>query len=95
MLLVASMMRWFQSLGTSGTVKPEGAVGATARVYLKVPANNSGRGKITVGVQGRTQEYSAFTNDDQDLPTGSACRVVAMTTEDTFEVSALGKEAHS
>jgi hypothetical protein len=88
MVFVAAMMRFFSRMQSSGTVKPEAAVGKTARVYLKIPANRTGKGKITVSVQGRSVEFDATTAGDE-LPSGSECRVVKMTTESTFEVAAL------
>jgi len=88
MFLVAFLMRMFQRLASSGNVKPENAVGKTARVYLRVPAERSGKGKITVRVQDRSMEYEAVTRGPE-LPTGSECRIVEMITEGTFEVASL------
>ena len=69
-------------------MRPENAVGKTAKVYLRVPGEHSGAGKITVSIQGRSQEFGAVTGGPE-LPTGSEARVLGMTTENTFEVVAL------
>jgi hypothetical protein len=84
-------MNMFRRLTSKGNLDPQRAVGSPARVYLRIPGKNTGRGKITVSIQGRTMEFVAFTQGDE-LPTGSECRIVGMTTKDTFEVSALGSE---
>ena len=88
MLLIAVIMRFFKTMQADGTVKPEGAVGSIATVYLRIPGQRSGKGKITVEIQGRSQQFDALT-DGEELPTGSECRVLSMTTAGTFEVGPL------
>jgi hypothetical protein len=88
MLLVAYMMFMFQRLASEGNLSPRTAIGKTARVYLKIPAARSGKGKVTVVLQGRSEQFSAVTAGEE-LPTGSDCRLVDMTTEDTFQVEPL------
>ncbi len=88
MFAVAFMMRFFYGLQSKGNINPRQAVGKTAKVYLRVPANNEGKGKITVIIQGRSEEFSAVTSGEE-LQTGRDCRLVEMTTEDTFRVEAL------
>ncbi len=88
MLIVAWIMSLQSKLYSEGNLRPENAIGQAAKVYLKIPAENSGRGKITVSIQGRSQEYAAFTTGPE-LPTGSDVRVVEMSSENTFKVEAL------
>lgn len=85
MLGVAWLLRAQSKLQSEGTIRPENALGRTARVYLRIPASNSGRGKITVVVQSRSHEFNAFTNGPA-IPTGATVKVVKMSTPDTFEV---------
>ena len=66
---------------------PQRAIGKVATVYLRVPGGRSGKGKITVSIQGRTVEFGAVTASDDEIPTGAECRVVAMTSSNTFEVA--------
>lgn len=88
LLLVALLLRMQRRLHSSGSMNAENAIGVVARVYLSIPAANSGNGKITVVAQGRTNEYAAFTRGEA-LPTGSDVRVLRMTTPGTFEVAKL------
>ena len=88
MVIVAWMMRMQSKLQSKGNLDPRNALGQSARVYLRVPAKNSGFGKITVKVQGRSAEFNAFTLGDE-LATGALVEVKSMRTPDTFEVVAL------
>jgi len=88
MIVVALIMRTFIRMQSSGTVDAAGALGLMAQVYLRVPGEMRGKGKITVLIQGRTQEFQAVTAGP-DLPTGAACRVTKQITSDTFEVEAV------
>ena len=87
MFFVAVIMRTFSRMHSEGNLQPDLAVGKTAKVYLRIPAERSGKGKITVSIQGRSTEFDAVTNGPE-LPTGSECRILKQTTEDTFEVAA-------
>lgn len=88
LLAVAWLFSLQRKLYSQGNVDPRNAVGATARVYLRIPAQNSGKGKITVSIQGRTAEFAASTRGPE-IPTGSEVKVTRQITQDTFEVEPL------
>jgi hypothetical protein len=88
MLVVAWIMSLQSKLHSEGNIDPANAVGKTATVYLRIPAEHQGRGKITVSIQDRTHEYQAITKGPE-LPTGCEVRVARMVTENTFEVEAI------
>jgi membrane protein implicated in regulation of membrane protease activity len=88
MLLVGWMMRGLAHLQASGTVNLRNAVGRTATVYLRIPAEGRGHGKVTVEVQGRSMEINAVT-DGEELPTGTRVTVLAMEGDDTLKVVPL------
>jgi len=87
-LLVGWMMRGLARLTSSGTVRLENAVGKTASVYLRIPGERSGAGKVTVEIQGRTLEVHAIT-DGAALATGARVKVLELVGEDTYRVAAL------
>jgi hypothetical protein len=89
MLVAVAWLFSFQSrLYSQGNLDPRLAVGSTARVYLRIPARGTGKGKITVSIQGRTHEFSASTSGDE-IATGREVKVVRQITQDTFEVERL------
>lgn len=88
MLLVAWMISLQSKLNEEGNINPDNAVGTTATVYLRIPPQGEGRGKITVSIQGRTHEYQAVSKGSEML-TGTEVRVLRRVTENTFEVEAL------
>jgi hypothetical protein len=85
MLLVASLMRALGQLRSDGAVRIHRAVGLTGTVYLGIPGNRAGAGKVTLNLQNRTVEYQAITQQ-QELPTGTKVKVVAVLGSDTVEV---------
>ena len=87
MFMVAGLMRLMMRLKSDGTVRVERAVGKTGTVYLTIPGQKAGAGKVTLNLQNRTVEYQAVTSD-QELPTGAKVVVVAVVCSDTVEVAA-------
>ncbi|MBI3866002.1 MAG: hypothetical protein HY290_29345 [Planctomycetia bacterium] len=92
--LVAWGMRAMSRLRSDGTVRIQNAVGASATVYLTVPARRSGKGKITVTVQNRTMEYEAETEFDL-LPTGTMVQVVGVVGNEILEVIPASEPART
>ncbi len=88
---VASMMRFLSRLKSDGTVRIERAVGHTGTVYLRVPGQKGGKGKVTLVLQNRTVEVQAVTSQDE-LPTGTTIKVVAVLSPDTVEVVPTSQE---
>jgi hypothetical protein len=89
LLGVAYLMRVLHRLKSDGTVRIERAVGQAGTVYLTVPGQRAGVGKVTLKLQNRTVEYQALT-PYQQLPTGSKVVVTAVLGPDTVEVAPAG-----
>ena len=88
MVMVAWMMRMLHRLQSSGTIDVQNAMGRTGTVYLRIPASNDGRGKVTVEVQGRSMQFEAYTEGEQ-IDTGARVTVVAVESNDTLKVTRI------
>lgn len=84
---VAWIMRSMLKLEADGTLMLENAIGATAHVYLGIPASRAGSGKVHVVVQGRTVELRAVTAHVAPLATGTAVIVIDIIGPDAVEVA--------
>jgi hypothetical protein len=84
--LVATMMKALYRLKAEGTVRIDNALGQTGTVYLRVPGQRAGAGKVTLNLQSRTVELEAYTAADE-LPTGTPIRVVAVLGPSSVEVA--------
>lgn len=69
------IIKQIQKLAEDNTFKIEESLNKTCSVYLSVPANKSGIGKIQVSVKGTTRELDAITLGEK-IESGSAARVV-------------------
>ncbi|HEV3119291.1 MAG TPA: hypothetical protein VGY58_19710 [Gemmataceae bacterium] len=87
LMAVAWVMQMLAKLQSDGSVRIARAVGAPATVYLTIPAQKNGAGKVHVKVQNRTMEYQAVTSQEQDLPTGAHVVVVAVVNPGMVEVA--------
>lgn len=86
MYIVAVMMTWLRGLAADRTVRIGRAVGAVGTVYLPIPRERTGQGKVHLALQGATSEYLAVTPHTDSLPTGSRVVVTAVISADTVEV---------
>jgi hypothetical protein len=87
MYVVHWMMRSLALLKAEGTVRIDKAVGAVGSVYVRIPGENSGRGKVQLTLQGQTVELSA-TTEKGPLSTGARIVVTRVTGPDAVEVAA-------
>lgn len=76
MFAVAKLIHASRRLTESGTLNLRNAIGATARVYIPIPAAGGGEGKVTLNLQGRYVECSAITAGEKQLPTGAVVRII-------------------
>jgi uncharacterized membrane protein len=85
-LIVGFLMASLTRLQSRGNVDLCNALGKTATVYLRIPTARSGRGKVTVEVQGRAIEVEAVT-PGPEIPTGCTVKVTAVASEELLEVT--------
>jgi len=85
-VMVGYIMQSMLALQSNGNVNLAAATGQSAKVDLRIPANNSGSGKIAVIVGGRQITRRATTKGDA-IPTGAEVIIDGMSAPDTYEVS--------
>ena len=71
------MLRALLKLEKSGNFRIQDCVGQTASVYLRIPAEHKGAGKVQISINGSVYELNAFTDGDF-LPTGSRVRIISV-----------------
>jgi len=86
MYAVGWLLRVMYALRSDGTVRIERTVGLPGSVYLTIPAQKAGTGKITLKVQDRFMEYTAMTSGDE-IPTGTAVVVLGLISPQIVEVA--------
>lgn len=77
MLLMAYITKWMLSFQEEGNLEIKNAVAGIGQVYITIPPNRSGSGKIMLTVQNKLVELEAVTDYDQPLKTNSQVQVVS------------------
>ena len=85
MFATAAVVRSLGRLEHDGTLVLSRAIGQSGVVYLSIPGERAGLGKVHVNVQDRLVECAAVT-PDRALPTGAAVLVVDIEEPDTLVV---------
>ncbi len=89
--LMIVLLKNVGKLRYSGTMQIKNALNQVGNVYLFIPANRKGSGKVHVRVQGSLHELDAITDDATDIATGSIVKVTGIIGEDLLLVTALGE----
>lgn len=74
---IAYIMKLASKLQASGNIDLGRAVGRVGTVYIPIPPNMQGTGKINITLQERFLEVTAMTNADRKIATGESVRIVA------------------
>lgn len=83
------LMRKLYRLGHDGTARIERTVGECGTVYIPIPPNHQGLGKVQIRAQGRIMEYAARTLAPERLPTGTTVAVTQVLDATTVEVAPI------
>lgn len=87
--LVMMLFKWLSNMQQAGNINLyRSAVGCEGKVYLVIPGQRSGSGKVQITINGAVREYEAVTDGDK-LATGTAIRVVEVLSSDTVLVEPL------
>ncbi len=81
MILFSYAMKMAMKLQNDGTIDIKNTIGKIGTVYLRIPANKSGVGKVHVIVQDSLNEYDAMTDSNEEIPTGSQIVIVGIINE--------------
>lgn len=75
LLIVSALFYFVTKLAYSGTMNIQGAIGTTGEVYLPIPGNRSGVGKVNITFQGSFRELDAMTDESRKIPRGAIITV--------------------
>lgn len=84
--IVAWLMAALARLQSRGNLDLARAPGNTAKVYVLIPAERKGSGKVTLALQGRMVECKAVT-DGAEISTGTQVQVLGLVGADTLQVT--------
>ena len=85
--LIGSLMK----LQSEGNLEINNAVGKTATVYLTIPEERKGKGKVNMTIQERFVEFDAITDSSSKLQTGSFVKVIEKIDDGTVLVEEIKK----
>ena len=92
-LLVAAVMymfKWLSKMQQSGNINIfQSAAGCNGKVYLTIPAERKGTGKVQISINESIREYDALTDSETELKTGTAIKVVEVIDSSTLLVEEL------
>jgi hypothetical protein len=84
-------LRQISRLASSGNERIVNALGRRATVYIPIPADGRGAGKVQLSMQNRIVEFQAVTDGPEPLKTGEAVEVVAVSGSDMVRVRRLAE----
>jgi membrane-bound ClpP family serine protease len=76
MLIIALIYYSISKLKEDGNEDLETSIGKEAQVYLTIPANSQGFGKIHLVMSGSLREYEAITMEEEPINSGQVVKVV-------------------
>jgi membrane protein implicated in regulation of membrane protease activity len=92
-LLVFAVMMLFKGLSKmqqSGNIDVyKSAIGCNGKVYLTVPAERKGTGKVQININNSVREYDALTDSEDDLKTGTSIKVTEVLDTNTLLVEEI------
>lgn len=87
--VVMLMFKWLAGMQQSGNINVyKSAVGCHGKVYLTIPGERRGTGKVQITINGAVREYDAVTDCDS-IPTGAQIKVVEVVDSSTLLVEPL------
>ena len=78
MVLIALLFRLIYSLQADGTENIRNALGVSGTVYLRIPPQRNGRGKVNLLLDGRLVEKEAVTDEEEMIDYGEQIVVIGI-----------------
>lgn len=91
-VILALAFKLSMRLESVGNIEYKNAIGKTAKVYLRIPKEKSGIGKVNLVLQERLVEVDAMTDEIDDLLVNSMVEVVGLVDERTLLVKSIKGE---
>lgn len=82
------IIKQIQKLAEDNSFKISEALHKTAEVYLAIPENRSGKGKVMISIRGSFHELDAIT-EQAKIPTGATVRIVKIENDSILIVESL------
>ncbi len=89
--LLALALKQAMKLESSGNIDYRKAIGKEAIVYLRVPKENGGKGKVNLVLDGRFVEIQAITKGSEDLKVNQEVKIVGLYDQTTLVVEKTNK----
>jgi membrane protein implicated in regulation of membrane protease activity len=70
LVFIAKLMQVLMNLQEDGTTNVRNALGQIGQVYIRIPAEEKGMGKVNVTVQEKLCEFDAVTEKGETIKTG-------------------------
>jgi hypothetical protein len=89
MLIIGYLFYGMTLLQSNGNIRYENCIDKVGEVYLTIPPNKQGKGKVTVKVQERLTEVNAITYDEKPIKSGDNIKVVDILPDHTVIVERI------
>jgi len=86
---VAKIIQLMGKLAESGNIVAKKYLGETGTVYIPIPANGKGTGKVNIALGERYVEFEAITEEAIELKSGETVRVTDVRSETTLVVEKI------
>ena len=87
---VMMMFKGLSKMQQSGNINVfESATGCNGKVYLTVPGERKGTGKVQININNSVREYDALTDSEDDLKTGTSIKVTEVIDASTLLVEEI------
>ncbi len=88
LVLMAFVMKWLTKIQSNGNINFNEAIGKVAEVYLTIPPDGDGEGKITLTIGERLTEFDAIQKGQEAIKTGSKVKVISVV-DNTYVVEKI------